>query len=130
MKKLLSVLMIVVMVFALAACGETDPNEKSEGVLKYEEYVAAALNEEVTIEAFVQDHQSWWDDKITVYAQDGTGGYFFVGGEMKFTYTDDGTALTIQYETATEPNVFKYTIEGDTLKIEDSLGDMITYIKK
>ena len=73
MKKLLSVLMIVVMVFALAACGETDPNEKSEGVMTYEEYVAAALNEEVTIEAFVQDHQSWWDDKITVYAQDGTG---------------------------------------------------------
>lgn len=86
MKKLLSVFMIIVMVFALAACGQTDPNEKSEGTMTYAEYAAAAVNEEVTIEAFVQDHQSWWDDKITVYAQDGDGGYFLY--EMKCSEED------------------------------------------
>jgi len=89
---------------------------------------AACSNDEPTIVGKWVYESS--DDMYYTFNEDGTGGYFFVGGEMKFTYTDDGTALTIQYETATEPNVFKYTIEGDTLKIEDSLGDMITYIKK
>ena len=86
MKKLLAVFLIVVMVFAFTACGQTDPNEKSEGTMTYAEYDAAKLNDEVTIEAFVQDHQSWWDNKITVYAQDGDGGYFLY--EMKCSEED------------------------------------------
>ncbi len=49
---------------------------KSEGVMSYAEYVAAELDSEVVIEAYVMDHQSWWDDSITVYAQDGEGAYF------------------------------------------------------
>ena len=51
-------------------------NAKSEGVMTYEEYRDAALDSEVTIEAFVQDTQSWWDNKITVYAADADGAYF------------------------------------------------------
>lgn len=70
------------------------------------------------------------DDMYYTFNEDGTGSYFFIGGELKFTYEDSGEAVTIHYETATEPSVFKYTIEGDTLKIEDSFGDMVTYIKK
>ena len=46
------------------------------GVLSYDEYVAAKLNQHVKIEAYVQDHQSWWADKITVYAADEDGAYF------------------------------------------------------
>ena len=80
MKKLFAMLLALAMVFALAACSnepEFDPNEKSEGVMTYAEYDAAALDAQVVVEAFVQATQSWWDNKITVYAQDGTGGYFF-----------------------------------------------------
>ena len=51
-------------------------NAKSEGVMTYAEYAAAELDSEVTIEAYVQDHQSWWDNKITVYAADADGAYF------------------------------------------------------
>ena len=81
MKKILSVLLIGAMVIGCAACSKKkddkdDVNKKSEGVMTYEEYVAAPLDSEVTIEAYVQDTQSWWNDQITVYLQDPDGGYF------------------------------------------------------
>lgn len=49
---------------------------KSEGVMTYEEYVAAELDTEVVVETYVQAKQSWWEDKATVYSQDKDGGYF------------------------------------------------------
>ena len=45
-------------------------------VMSYEEYMAAAVDEKVTIETYVQAKQSWWEDKATVYAQDEDGAYF------------------------------------------------------
>lgn len=50
--------------------------EKSEGVMTYAEYAAADVDTEVTIEAYVQAKQSWWEDAATVYAQDEDGAYF------------------------------------------------------
>ena len=80
MKKFIALLMAVMMVLALGACGNEkagdDINAKSEGVMTYAEYDAAAMDAEVVIEAYVQATQSWWDNKITVYAQDGDGAYF------------------------------------------------------
>lgn len=55
---------------------EVDYAAKSEGVMTYAEYDAAALDTEVVIEAYVQAHQSWWDNKVTVYLQDPDGAYF------------------------------------------------------
>ncbi len=49
---------------------------KGEGVMTYEEYVAAAIDDKVTIEAYVQATQNWYQDKITVYTQDRDGAYF------------------------------------------------------
>lgn len=49
---------------------------KSEGVMSYEEYMAAELESEVVIEAYVQAKQSWWDNKATLYTQDEDGAYF------------------------------------------------------
>ena len=49
---------------------------KSEGVMTYEEFVAAELDDEVTIEGFVQAKQAWWSNKATIYLQDADGGYF------------------------------------------------------
>ncbi len=80
MKKFIALLMAMMMVLALGACGNEkagdDINAKSEGVMTYAEYDAAAMDAEVVIEAYVQATQSWWDNKITVYAQDGDGAYF------------------------------------------------------
>ena len=59
-----------------AANDEFDPAAKSEGVMTYAEYDAAAMDAEVVIEAYVQATQSWWDNKITAYLQDPDGAYF------------------------------------------------------
>ena len=75
MKKVLVVLMAAAMVLSMAACSE-NTTKKSEGVMTYAQYAAAPVESEVTVECYVQDHQSWWDNKITVYAMDGDGGYF------------------------------------------------------
>ena len=77
MKKLTALLLAVVMVFGLTACGgKEDINAKSEGTMTYAEYDAAAIDAPVVIEAYVQAKQSWWDNTATVYLQDGDGAYF------------------------------------------------------
>lgn len=52
----------------------------SADVLTHEEYMAADLDSEVTIETYVQAKQSWWEDegqgKATVYGQSEDGAYF------------------------------------------------------
>ncbi|MBR3099591.1 MAG: hypothetical protein IKH18_08495 [Clostridia bacterium] len=53
-----------------------EPAAEEAKVLTYAEFAAAELDTEVCIEAYVQDHQSWWSDKITVYLQDQDGAYF------------------------------------------------------
>ena len=45
-------------------------------VMTYEEYAAAEIDTEVTVETYVQAKQSWWEDKATVYTQDENGAYF------------------------------------------------------
>ena len=93
MKKVLALICALSLVLALAACGGKDgaSEAKSEGVMTYAEYVAAALDSEVTIEAYVQAHQSWWDDKVTVYAADKDGAYFMYNMACS---EDDAAKLT------------------------------------
>ena len=78
MKRVFALALVLIMVFSMAACGNktADVNKKSEGVMTWAQYDAAALDTEVVVECYVQGHQSWWNDKITVYAQDPDGGYF------------------------------------------------------
>ena len=127
MKKILSLLLVFVMVFALAACGggvpAVDPNAKSEGVMTYAEYAAADLDSEVVIEAFVQAKQSWWEDKATVYAQDGEGGYFMYDmacSEADYELLTQGTKIKVtgyKAEWAGEVEIMDATfeiVEGDT----------------
>ena len=55
MKKLLAFVLVVASVLSVVGCGsKVDPNKKSEGTLTYDEYIAAELETEVVIEAFVQ----------------------------------------------------------------------------
>ena len=53
-----------------------DADVKSEGVMTHDEHLAAAVDDEVTIETYVQAKQSWWEDKATFYTQDKDGAYF------------------------------------------------------
>lgn len=61
------------------------------------------------------------------FCADGTGIYNYTGTQMPFTYTDDGTAVSILYEGNTAPTVLKYTISEETLNIEDSFGQVMQY---
>ena len=76
MKKIIALLLVLVMALTFVACGKDDPSAKSKGVMTHDEYVAAADQDVAVIEAYVQATQSWWDNKITIYAQDPEGGYF------------------------------------------------------
>ena len=102
MKKLISAALALGMALSLAACaGNTSSTPESQStaeesssvatdsseaasaetasgeVLSYDEYMAADVDTQVTVEAYVQAKQSWWEDKATVYAQDEDGAYFF-----------------------------------------------------
>lgn len=93
MKKYFAMMLAAVLTLSVVGCGAKDDgdkqsenvsdkqsenvsDEKSEGVMTHAEYVAAADDTEVVIEAYVQGKQSWWQDKATIYAQDKDGGYF------------------------------------------------------
>lgn len=103
MKKSIALLLALVMVLGLAACGskpaettapateapteaaaeaaeateaETEAPAEETAVMTHDEYIAAELDSPVCIETYVQAHQSWWDGKITVYAQSEDGAYF------------------------------------------------------
>ena len=83
MKKITALLLVLVFAFSFAACGaKEDINAKSEGVMTYAQYAAAELETEVTIEGYVQAKQSWWDNKATLYVQDGEGAYFIYNAAM------------------------------------------------
>ena len=55
---------------------ETAAPEADAAVMTYADYAAAELDSEVVVETYVQAHQSWWEDKITVYCQSPDGAYF------------------------------------------------------
>ena len=44
--------------------------------MTHEEYLAAEIDAEVNLVTFVQDWQSWWDNKITLYCQNEEGACF------------------------------------------------------
>ena len=60
----------------ITKCTVVPADTKAEGVMTYAEYIAAENDDEILIECYVQAHQSWWDNKITVYAADKDGAYF------------------------------------------------------
>ena len=88
MKKLIALLLVLTMAFALVACGEdeeTTPTKATESatepstepatepatedatqpaveVMSYADFLAAETDDKVCVESFVQAHQSWWYD--------------------------------------------------------------------
>jgi len=100
MKKMIAMLLALSVVLAFAGCAKTETapettaaptiaeteapvveteaaeTEAAAAVMTHEDYIAAELDAAVTIETYVQGHQSWWDNKITVYCQSPDGAYF------------------------------------------------------
>ena len=66
--------------------------------MTYDEYMAADLESEVVVEAYVQAKQSWWENQATVYAQDKDGGYFFYNmtcSEEDYAKLTPGTKIKV-----------------------------------
>ncbi len=58
-------------------CGHpAPPLESNTSHMMHAEYISAELDTEVIIESYVQDHQLWWDNKVSVYLQSKDGAYF------------------------------------------------------
>jgi len=68
MKRFVALLLVLCVVLSFAACGSK--------AMSHADYMAAEMDSEVVIETYVQNHQSWWDNKITVYCQSKDGAYF------------------------------------------------------
>ena len=81
MKKLIALLLALTMLVAFAGCNNAQPKETTEetlpeGVMTHDEFVAAALDTEVTVYTYVQAVESWWDGCCQIYAQSKDGGYY------------------------------------------------------
>ena len=123
MKKIFALLLALTMLVAFAGCGQEpkfDPAAKSEGVMTYAEYAAAEMDAQVVIEAYVQAHQSWWDNKITVYAQDPDGAYFIY--EMACSEED---AAKLVPGTKIRVTGYKGTWAGE-IEIMDATFEIVT----
>ena len=126
----------------------TDPEPETEAedddVMSYADYAAASVDDEVTVVTYVQAHQSWWDNKITVYCQDKDGAIFLY--ELACTEEDaakltEGTKIKVtgfKGEWAGETEIvdatFEFVEDGDTFVAEakdltDKLGtdELIDY---
>lgn len=103
MKKFKLLLLSFALMFVCAGCANTNDDQpeadvKSEGVMTYEEYLAADLDTEVVVETYVQAKQSWWDNKATVYTQDKDGAYFVYNmacSEEDYAKLEKGTKIKV-----------------------------------
>ena len=172
MKKILAMLLALAMASTFAACGNDTgdvedtsaddttvaedttvddttvaDDEADASVMSYAEYVAAELDSEVVIDAYVQATQSWWENDgqgvITVYAQDEDGAYFLY--EMKCSEEDSaklvpGTAIKVtgyKAEWSGEVEIVDATFEfagddtyvAEAIDLTDKLGtdELINY---
>ena len=122
MKKILAILCAVLFVLSMVACqkpaaepaaapaaeaaapaeepaaAEEPAEEAAPTVMTYAEYVAADLDTPVVVETYVQDKQSWWNDKATFYTQDEDGAYFLYEmpcSEEEFALLVPGTKIKV-----------------------------------
>ena len=152
MKKFIAMLLALTMALAFAGCAgsnapaateapateapvveteapvvETEAVVDEVAVMTYEEFMAAELEALVCIETYVQGHQSWWDNKITVYCQGPDGAYFLY--ELACSEEDaaklvPGTKIRVtgdKAEWAGEIEIMNGTfefVEGDTYVAE------------
>ena len=59
-----------------------EAEKPAKEVMNHEQFMAAELETEVTVETYVQAKQSWWDNKGTIYTQAEDGAYFLYNMPM------------------------------------------------
>jgi len=125
MKKFLCLVFVFTMMLSLVACPTDD------GVMTWKEYVEAEVGSKVVVECYVQGHQSWWDNKLTIYAQDNDGGYFlydFPCTEEMAAQLVPGTKIRVQgykAEWGGEIEIVSDELDPDYAKIEIIEGSYV-----
>ena len=129
MKKIICFVLLCTTALCLFGCPEKPDNTVK--VLTWEEYVAAEVGSKVVVEAYVQGHQSWWDNKISVYAQDENGGYFLYDFPCSKETADKlvpGTKIRVygyKAEWAGEMEIVTDEMDPDYAKIEVIEGNYV-----
>ena len=142
MKKLLTIMLSVLMVFGLTACGKDnnggtdEPSNGGNDVVEvtakddYASFMAADVDAEVEVLMYVQAHQAWWEDNgqgvMTLYGMDKDGGYFVYNAKMDKETADsikEGTLVKVtgvKAEWAGEVEIMDATVEvlGETKTFE------------
>ena len=141
MKKIIALLLALSLLAAFAGCGKKDEAPAAteapattettadqapvETVLpeaesmSYAEYMAAPVDTPVCVETYVQAHQSWWDNKITVYAQSEDGAYFLYNMECS-----EEDAAKLKEGTHIRVNGFKAEWSGE-VEIVDATFEIL-----
>lgn len=142
MKKLLTIMLSVLMVFGLTACGKDnnggtdEPSNGGNDVVEvtakddYASFMAADVDAEVEVLMYVQAHQAWWEKDgqgvMTLYGMDKDGGYFVYNAKMDKETADsikEGTLVKVtgvKAEWAGEVEIMDATVEvlGETKTFE------------
>ena len=94
MKKIIAFALVLAMMLCFAACAPVETPKETKPVstaMTHAQYAAAAADDAVEVECYVQATQGWWEDKIVIYAQDKDGGYF----AYKVACTEDEAAKLV-----------------------------------
>lgn len=88
--------------------------EADDGLADHAAFLAAADGTALCVEVYVQGCQNWWDNKITVYAQNEDGGYLLYNmacpSRKKADQLIPGTKLRV--------NGYKFTLDGQSVIID------------
>lgn len=106
-KKILLAMIAIVALVTLVGCGSKEDSNSIIGTWKHES-----------------------TDYTYKFNKDKTGSYSYGNQEMKFTYEDSGTDVSILYDGNTMASTYDYKIDGKKLIIKDSLGSDVIYIRK
>ena len=125
MKKTIAIMLVIAFLvaglFILTGCGEenkTNSDNQSNGENQ--------SSKEVTIVGSWKT-QAYGADYVYTFNADGTGKYDAAGTVMEFTYTTEGSKISILYTGNTDPFETEYSIDGETLNVKDSLGKDTLY---
>ena len=127
MKKAIIATLAAVMVLSVAGCSSSG-NKNAENT-------AAGNTTGTEAPAVARTLVGSWYHEMGytyVFREDKTGEYLVDGNDepfWAFTYETDGDKLTM-YEDGSLLMETKYTIDGDTLIIEDSFGEKVYYTYK
>ena len=107
MKKIFSIVVIIAVCLAITGCNNNNTKKNPiVGKWAYSSTFVYTFNEDKTCE------------------------YNVSGTIMKCTYETDGDKISILYDGDTIPFETTYSIEGDKLTIEDSMGTSVAYEKQ